>query len=157
MQTISDIAWIACGINREDGKRTVPLLWDNLLLYFAMERGVYLFDPKKNILNEVIDEDIRSRIPDQNFAKKAPVILLLGLDDSDLSQMTEAVLTDGGGVTLYSGMQIAYASQSIYLYAAANNLNTVALGWFDQVFLKEKLESSEKTNFFLAHPIGYNE
>ena len=153
-QELSNILWAACGVNRADGKRTAPLLWD-MHLYVALKTGVYEYDADNNSINLVIEEDIRSSIPQQGFAKEAPAILLLGLDTSEIDRGMYQLMESTGGIGFYLGAQTAYVSQNIYLYASANDLNTVALGMFDRELLKNKLKFTDTKNIYLVHPIGH--
>ena len=47
LQQLSDILWMANGVNRPDGKRTVPsaLALYPLTTYAVMENGIYRYDP----------------------------------------------------------------------------------------------------------------
>jgi hypothetical protein len=52
LQNIGDILWAAFGINRPDGKRTMPtaLNKQNLVVYAAMSSGIWRYQPQKHEL-----------------------------------------------------------------------------------------------------------
>ncbi|HOL67114.1 MAG TPA: nitroreductase family protein, partial [bacterium] len=56
LQTLSDLLWAAFGINRpESGKRTAPsaVNWQEIDLYVATPKGVYLYEARTNQLKPV--------------------------------------------------------------------------------------------------------
>ena len=74
MQILSNMLWAACGVNREDGKRTAPTAMNKqeIDVYVAMAEGLYLYDAKANILVGVLAGDIRAATGRQPFVKDAP-------------------------------------------------------------------------------------
>ena len=51
-KTLSTILWVAYGVNRPDGKRTIPTAKNgkDLDIYVFNENGIYLYDAEKNLL-----------------------------------------------------------------------------------------------------------
>ena len=152
-EILSEVLWAATGINRESGGHTAPLLW-NVKIHVAMESGIYFYDPKADLLTKTLSKDIRNKMTYQDFAHKAPAILILSLDESE---MTENWINETGGKNFYAGSMVSYVSQNIYLYCAHKDLATVAMGWIDHDFINEKLGFSETEHTYLVHPIGYPE
>ncbi|MCM8788700.1 MAG: nitroreductase family protein, partial [Candidatus Omnitrophica bacterium] len=82
-QTLSNLLWAAFGINRpESGKRTAPSAsnWQEIDIYVATAKAVYLYDAKANSLNVVVEEDLRGYSGRQAFVKSAPVVLAFVAD-----------------------------------------------------------------------------
>jgi hypothetical protein len=52
LQNVSDMLWAAFGINRPDGKRTIPTAMNkqNLVVYAAMSSGIWRYMPQKHEL-----------------------------------------------------------------------------------------------------------
>jgi len=150
-QELSNLLWAACGVSREGGERTAPLLW-NFYLYVALESGIYKYDAENHQLNRVVAEDIRNKITYQDFAHIAPAIFMYGLDRSE---MTQNWVESTGGKDFFVGTQVGVVAQNAYLYAAANDLNTVAMSWFDKDHVNNKLGLSGSKSIYLVQPIGY--
>ncbi len=151
LQEISNILWAACGINRDNGKSTAPLLWKHHL-YVASMYGVHKYDAEKNNLDKVLEEDIRSKMAFQDFVNKAPLIIILGINTDD---MTNEWLERLGGKDFYAGNQTSAVSQNIYLCAAAMDISTVAMTWYDKKFVDDKLKFTGGMQTFIIHPIGH--
>jgi hypothetical protein len=60
-QTLSDLLWAAWGINRPDGKHTAPTAMNKqeVMVFAAMENGVWLYEPSDNTLTKVLPDDTR--------------------------------------------------------------------------------------------------
>ena len=88
-QTISNLLWAAWGINRPDsGRRTAPsaLNRQEIELYIATDKGIYLYDPKGHALVPVASGDFRQQTYTQAPFKDAPVHLVFV---ADLAKMGE--------------------------------------------------------------------
>jgi hypothetical protein len=67
LQTLSDLLWAACGVNRKKGPFDIPGRTaasasnsQEIDLYVAMPEGVYLYDPFYHRLNPVAKGDLRT-------------------------------------------------------------------------------------------------
>jgi len=63
LQMLSKLLWAAFGINRpKSGMRTAPSAHNTqeIDIYVAMKKGLYLYDAKQNTLEEVLEADIRA-------------------------------------------------------------------------------------------------
>jgi len=70
LQVLSNLLWAGFGINRPDsGKRTAPsaVNWQNIDIYVAISKGLFLYDAKENMLRPVLAEDIRAATGTQAF------------------------------------------------------------------------------------------
>ena len=149
IQILSNLLWAASGVNREDGKRTAPTAGNGqeIDIYAAMKGGLYLYDPNANVLNLVLEEDIRALTGRQDFTKKAPVNLIF-VSDFDRIRYE-------GFKEFYSATDTGFISQNVYLFCASEGLATVVLGWVDKEVLAQKMGLSESQKVILTQPVGY--
>jgi len=119
-QTISNLLWAAWGINRPDsGRRTAPsaLNRQEIELYIATDKGVYLYDPKGHALVPVALGDHRQQTYTQAPFKEAPVHLVYVADFAKMGEGEESQK-----MTL-AGMDTGFIAQNVYLYCASAGLN----------------------------------
>jgi nitroreductase len=150
-QQLSNLLWAAFGINRSDGKRTAPSS-NNLQetsIYVLLKTGVYLWDPKTNVLNHLSENDVRSYGGTQDFVATAPVQLILVGDISDMGYGTEADKLNTANI------DAGYISQNIYLYCASEGLATGARASIDKVALGLSLKIKPGQFIMIAHCVGY--
>ncbi|HOK80884.1 MAG TPA: nitroreductase family protein [bacterium] len=151
-QTISNLLWAAFGINRPDsGKRTAPSAsnWQEIDIYVATPKAVYVYDAKTNILKPVISGDFRANFGRQAFVKTAPVVLAYV---ADYSKMGRASQSDKD---FYSAVDTGFISQNVYLFCASEGLNTVVLGIVDRENLAKILNLKVEQKIILTQPVGY--
>jgi len=150
IQQISDLLWCANGVNREDGKRTAPSARNarEIEILVFMEKGVYLYIPDKHGLQMLFEEDMRGKVSSRSdMPEKAPVCLLFAANRSKMDGFDE------DAVRFYGCTDAGYVSQNVYLYCAANKLNTVVMGAIDRDALREVLPFDGDP--VLAQPVGY--
>ena len=120
-QTMSNVLWAAWGINRPDsGRRTAPsaLNRQEIDLYVATDKGIYLYDPKGNALVPVASGDFRQQTYTQAPWKDAPVHLVFV---ADLAKMGDA---EENLKMVLAAMDTGFIAENIYLYCAAEGLPT---------------------------------
>ena len=153
LETLSNLLWAANGINRaEEGKRTAPSAVNaqDILIYVCMPEGAYLYHPETNQLQLVCSQDLREDVAGaQEFAKKAPLALVLVSDLSRFPFDDEAVTMKLGSI------DAGYVSQNIYLYCTIDHLVTVARGTMNAENLAKALMLNENQIPILNHPVGY--
>ena len=139
LQTISEILWAANGQNRPDGKRTTPsaLNTNNINIFVALKDGLYRYDAKLHELEAFSREDIRPVM-----GTKAPLILLY---IADLSKQSKFL----------SSVDCGFIGQNVYLYSAANNLNTIFLYGVNASALNYQLDLGLGQEVLFAQLIGY--
>lgn len=147
---LSGIFYAADGINRPDGRKTVPTARNkqNQTIYAAMKDGVWIYQPKTHSLKRVLKGDHRKAFGKQPFHRKAPVVLLY------VSNIT-AVGKSLPEQMLYSGNHSGHASQNVYLYAASQELSTVICGMLDRVAIKKLLNLKKDQAVIFSQPVGY--
>ena len=133
---LSNLLWAANGITRQDGRRTAPTAMNRqeLSLYVVMPKGAYLYDAKKNKLDEIYS----GRCEVANNAALMIVIV------ADLNrQKREFAAVDSG-----------FIGQNIYLFCAANNLATVFKASFNASDLKSLLKLGKTQVPMYVQPVG---
>ena len=149
-QTIAEILFVADGVTRKDGRKTVPTARNkqNQSVYAVTADGIYLYNSKKHSLIPVMKGDYRKNCGLQPFHKKAPLILLFVADLSAIGNTPE-------DQALYAGNHSGSASQNVYLYAASENLATVVCGMLDRAALKKLLNLKKDQMVVFSQPIAY--
>ncbi|MGD9131850.1 MAG: nitroreductase family protein [Candidatus Bathyarchaeota archaeon] len=131
-QELSNLLWAACGVTKEEtkrskSKRTSPSACNSqeIRIYVAMKKGLFLYDEKDHQLIQILSKDIRENIGTQKMMRSAPVGLVYV---SDYSKMTNFLFRDDDLKWFFSGTDTGFISQNVYLYCAAAKLSTVVLG-----------------------------
>lgn len=152
MQTLSNLLWAACGVNRpESGKRTAPSAKNRqeIDIYAATADGLYRYDALKNRLVLILKEDIRVQTGKQDFVATAPLNLVYVADFSKAAGETEQEKT------LYAGADTGFISQNVYLFCASQGLATVVRGYVDKPALEKKMGLPPNQKVILAQTVGY--
>lgn len=151
--TLSQVLWAACGVNRpESGKITAPSARNvqDILLYVVKADGAYLYNPAMNTLTQVSKKDLRKSVASrQEDVATAPVMLVLVSDQSKFGKSGDMDKTFGA-------MDAGYVSQNIYLACTALGLGTVARATMDEQVLKKELNLNDSQILELNHPIGWD-
>lgn len=131
-QTLSNILWAAWGINRSDGKRTIPTAMNNqnMLLYVIKADGAWLYNAQEQSLQPVSSQDLRPYLATQAYAENAPLFLLYAVNE--------------GSADIVAGMQAGSMYQDVALYCASQGLNNVVRGYFDKASLAAALGIAEE-------------
>ena len=148
-QQLSDLLWAAVGVNRPDGKRTAPTARNcqQIEVYVFMEKGVYLYDAKEDMLKLMVKGDQRKMVAMQPFPAEAPVLLVMVANYDKMTGM------DMEHKEFYGATDCGYVCQNIYLYCASEGLHTVSLGSIQRDKIKDLLKFNGKA--ILAHPVGF--
>ncbi|MDR1659011.1 MAG: nitroreductase family protein [Desulfovibrio sp.] len=133
-QDLSNLLWAAWGVNRPDGKRTVPTSRNRqeAALFAVLESGVWRYDAAGNTLVQFAPVDARSRFGG------APLTLVYAARAGD----------DAGG------MHVGSMYQNVGLYCASVGLrNVVKSTGRDALDSVLKLPADYKT--YVVHSIGW--
>lgn len=158
LDTLSEVFWAAYGVNRTEGKRTVPSAMGlyPLEIYGFTAEGVYKYNPESHTLTKVTDKDLRAKSGSQEFVAGAPLDLVIYTDykkfvtgNPDIDNMVKGQedrisLLDAGAVT-----------ENIYLYCSSEQINVVERAMVDEKALSEALGLSSSRHFIVAMSIGY--
>lgn len=155
-QVLSNILWCAYGINRPDGRRTMPAALGKyaISIYILRKDGAFLHDVKNNTLTKVSDEDLRVHAEGRKtMGPAAGAVLLLAADktcfDGGNYKVSEPALTSM--VSIEAGA----ITQNIYLAAAAEGLNTCCCGSMNQDALTQGLALPRNLSLVVTFPIGF--
>jgi SagB-type dehydrogenase family enzyme len=152
LQTLSNLLWAACGVNRLDsGRRTAPSAknWQEIDIYVAIADGLYLYDAKKNVLNPIVEKDIRDMTGVQPYVGEAPLNLIYV---ADFSKVDQARTEDRD---FLSAADTGFISQNVYLYCASEELATVVRASIDRVALAKEMKLRPDQKITLAQSVGY--
>ena len=151
-QLLSNLLWAAFGVNRSDsGKRTAPSAknWQEIDIYVALAKGLFLYDAGTHTLKPVLAEDIRAATGRQSFTSVAPVDLIYVAD------RTRMFGADNDWKDFYSATDTGFISQNVYLFCASEGLATVVLGYVDKPALEKKMGLRPDQKVILTQPVGY--
>jgi nitroreductase len=150
-QTLSNLLWAAYGVNRPDGKRTAPSGhdWQYIDVYVTDSSGIYRYEAKKQQLVLSKSGDLRSKTGPQDFAATAPVSLIYVNDARKFPQGTpdEERL-------LFGATTAGAIVQNVYLFCAANNLNTGVRADIDRPVLHAAMGLAPEQRILLAQSVG---
>ena len=135
LQEVSNILWAACGVNREDGRRTVPtaMNYQRIGVYAVLPDGVYRYDAGQNILEQVLQGDYLKR-----YANGAPMVLLHAAQQSDH----------------YSAFHIGSMYENVALYCASAGLANVMKAQ-ETNLLDGVLPLPDGWKVYMIQPVGY--
>ena len=149
---LSSLLWAANGVNRPaTGHRTTPSArnWKGIDVYVARADGLYLYRPDQHQLRQTLAADVRSAAGQQPFVQQAPVVLIYVADHR---RMPDA---DPEAVAFYAATDTGFISQNVYLFCAANDLATVAVGWVDKPALAQTMQLEAGQHVVLTQPVGH--
>ena len=151
-QQLSDLLWAACGINRpEMKKRTAPsaMNYQEIDVYVSTAEGLYLFNPEKQNLTEILKGDIRAKTGIQEFVKTAPVNLIFVADYAKMAKADEKTKES------YAMADAAFISENVYLFCASEGLSTGVRAWIEKEALAAMMKLAPSQHIVLAQAVGY--
>lgn len=153
LQTISDLLWAAYGVNREDGKRTVPSArdWREFDIYVVKSDGWYVYDADKHSLLKMSSEDMRQYAGRQEFVHTAPLTLIFVADYDRMTNASDEIRD------FYSATDVGFISQNVYLFCASRGLGTCVLGQVDRDKIREVFRLRPGQRVVLSQTMGYPE
>ena len=139
-QTLSSILWAAYGVNRTDGKRTIPTALDkkDLNVYVFNSDGIWLYDANENTLKK------------QSSENKLDLFRL-----QDYMNAVSTVLVYTGSTEDYAVMHAGAAYQNVELYAAANNMASIVRGYFEHEKVAQALNLPAGQRVIISQAIGW--
>ena len=136
LQEVSNILWAACGVNRDDGRLTVPtaMNYRRIGAYAVLPDGVYRYDAGQNILEQVLQGEEYLKM----YANKAPMVILHVAKESDR----------------YSAMHIGSMYENVALYCVSAGLaNVMKAQETDR--LDGRLPLPDGWKVYMIQPVGY--
>ena len=150
-QDLSNLLFAAVGVNRENGKLTSPTASNKqeIRLFVFTAEGASEYLNKENSLKPVVSGDHRGIIAGrQDWAKTAPVILLMVADEAKFGSNNERSKTM---MTLDAGI----VCENINLFCAGTGLVTRPRASMDADAIKSLLGLDETQVPLLNNPVGY--
>ena len=167
LQTLSNLLWAACGVNRSKGPfgvtgRTAASASNSqeIDVYVALAQGAYLYEPLHHRLQAVASGDLRRLAISRGQAPagaKAPVRLIFVADIDKLvhtSGFMEPGLRNPDVQRSYYYVDTGLIAANVYLFAACVGL----AAWFhncDKSALWAKLRLRDDQRVLFAQTIGY--
>lgn len=118
-------------------------------VYVILERGLYRYDAKANILVWVVGGDIRALAGKQAFVKDAPVNIMLVADYSRIKKNGQ------NDAKNYAVADAAFISENIYLYCASEDLATVVRASVDKPALAKAMQLRQDQEIIFGQTVGY--
>jgi len=146
LKHLSEILWATNGINRANGKRTVPSAMGlyPLQTYAVLPNGIYFYNPQKHQLEPVVKGDFRSIAGRQTYVDTAPLNILLIAKGKTATDNFSAAMLDSG-----------YCGQNVYLYCASEGLKCVVRAGAKETELLKAMNLETNYKFILAITVGY--
>ena len=140
--TLATILWAAYGVNREDGKRTIPTAKDtkDLNVYVFDQRGIWLYDADHNLLKQISEENQLKLFQLQHSLANVPVVLVYTGSGAD-----------------YAAMHAGSAYQNVELFAAANGMASIVRGYYDRDQVTAALKLPEGERVIISQAIGWKQ
>ena len=167
LQTLSDLLWAACGVNRKKGPFGIPGRTaatasnsQEIDLYVALQEGIYFYDPFHHRLIPVVAGDYRTLAigsGQTSFGDKAPVRLIYVADIDKLANTSgyqEPGLQNSEVQKSYYFVDTGLIAGNVYLFAASRDLAS----WFhncNKPALAAKLNLRTDQRVLFGQTIGY--
>jgi nitroreductase len=151
-QTLSNLLWAACGVNRPDiGGRTAPSTrnWREIEVFVATASGLYVYEPIHHELIFRDSRDVRSLTGNQDFVAQVPLDLVYVAD------LDRIHTEDDQERRFYSAADAAFIAQNVYLYCASQGLSTVVRGLVDRQNLARAIGLSSHQRVLLTQSVGH--
>ena len=146
LKHLSEILWVANGINRAKGKRTVPSSMGRypLQTYAVLANGIYFYNPAKHQLEPLVKGDFRSLAGKQTFVDTAPLNLVFIAKGKTAADNFIPAIEDSG-----------YCCQNVYLYCASEGMKCVVRAGAKEVELLKAMNLGDNFKFIMAQTVGY--
>ena len=146
LKHLSEILWVANGVNRGNGKRTVPSSQGKypLQTYAVLSNGIYFYNVLKHQLEPLLKGDFRNLAGKQTFVDTAPLNLLFIAKGKTAADNFNASLEDSG-----------YCAQNVYLYCASEGLKCVVRAGAKEAELLKAMNLGDNYKFIIAQTVGY--
>ena len=146
LKHLSEVLWVANGINRANGKRTVPSSMGRypLQTYAVLANGIYFYNPAKHQLEPLVKGDFRSLAGKQTFVDTAPLNLVFIAKGKTAADNFIPAIEDSG-----------YCCQNVYLYCASEGMKCVVRAGAKEVELLKAMNLGDNFKFIMAQTVGY--
>ena len=150
-QTLSNLVWAACGINRAElNGRTAPSAMNaqEIDLYLALPQGLFRYLARQHTLEQVVAQDVRRITGYQDFVDNAPLDLIYVADHTRMG------LIPVSKRVLYSAVSTGAMAQNVALFCASSGLCNVVRAWFDRQSLAQAMRLGTEHQILLTQTVG---
>lgn len=158
LDTLSEVFWAAYGVNRTEGKRTVPSAMGlyPLEIYGFTAEGVYKYNPESHSLTMITGKDLRVKSGTQDFVAGAPLDVVIYSDyDKFITGNPETDDMIRGNEERMSLLDAGAVTENVYLYCSSEHINVVERAMVDQTALSKELNLPSNYHFQVAMSVGY--
>ena len=158
LDTMSEVFWAAYGVNRSEGKRTVPSAYGlyPLEIYGFTAQGVFKYNPEDHTLTEITDKDLRAKSGSQDYVAGAPLdIVIYSNYDKFSTGNSEVDSAVKGNEDRLSLLDAGAVTENIYLYCSSEHINVVERAMVDKNALSDALDIPSSSHFIVAMSVGY--
>ncbi|MEG6505375.1 nitroreductase family protein [Nitratidesulfovibrio sp. 1201_IL3209] len=142
-QVLGELLWAAWGVNRPDGKRTVPTARNRqgMDVYVVRADGAWRYDGAPHALERAAAEDLRPLLARQSYVATAPVTLVY----------TAAASED----PVYAAMHAGSMYQGAGLFCASAGLGNVVRASYDEAALHAALRLPADRRIVISQTVGW--
>ena len=152
LQELSDLLYVAAGVNRENGLRVYPVgkgIQDTFVYVFTRD-GVYKFDAPTHSLELINDSDHRQGTGVPTYIGRAALNLVYV---QDLKAWKSEQKTREG-IERWGFAHAGAIVQNVYLFAASKGWNCVVRGSFEEKKIREILALDDAQVITLVQSVG---
>ena len=154
---LSKILWAANGINRENGKRTVPAALGvySVEVYAVTREGIFLYDETNHKLKLIAEGDFRSvTTTGQSFVSKAAVNLVY-VEMPAAWQNSKHRTPPREAQISFANILVGAMIQNVALAAETEGLGNCVRGSINRDEFKKVAKLSDEKNILLAQSVGF--
>jgi hypothetical protein len=147
---LSAILWAGFGVNRPNGKRTVPSANNvrDIDIYLVAGKGLFRYEADGHSLSALLPDNLRPYTGTQGFAATAPLDLVYVSDYGRMDTTDEERMQ-------WSWAHSGFIAQNVYLACAALGLATVIRSSINRQELGRRMELNQNQHITLAQTLGY--
>ena len=153
---MSKILWAANGINREDGKRTVPaaLRVYSVEVYAVTKEGIYLYDAETHKLKLIAEGDFRkATTTGQSFVTEAALNLVYV--ETPAAWSSARKIPPRESQLSFANITVGAMIQSVALAAQTEGLGNCVRGSINRDEFRKVANLSDEKNILLAQSVGF--
>jgi len=152
-QHLSTLLWAAYGINRQDGKHTVPTAYgkDYMRIYVIYNEKSYKYIPEKNILQFIQSNVSTSMASTQGWVGKSRCVVVIV---ADLNAFPFYVSSKEEKIRL-ANLTAGCIAQNVYLISAAMYIGTCLVAGVNETGCRKALKLNDTDIPLIVMPLGY--
>ena len=142
-QVLGNLLWAAWGVNRPDGRRTVPTAQNRqgMEVYVVRADGAWRYDGVAHALDPAAEGDLRPLLARQSFVATAPLSLVYTAPASE--------------DPMYAAMHAGSMYQGAGLFCASAGLGNVVRASYDEAALHTALRLSADRRIVISQTVGW--